>query len=1084
MTDSPKKKEGSQEDSASMVSEVDDSFLSATTSLCPKCLEVIPAYVFERDGKVWITKTCPKHGVVEDLYWGDADMYRKAKRFEKDGRGVTNPQIKKDGPIECPKDCGLCAMHKSHTALANIALTTRCDRNCWYCFFYAGKLGYVYEPSMGQIREMLSNLRNEKPVSCNAIQLSLDANERIFVRNHEGIIFSEKIGEFTDRIMKFKEPIKLKNPIQHEKTDLNVWEVLTLGDDNKSVFRPIKSIIRHKNKQNLFKLETDCGWSISTTGSHSVFVLDNGNIVSKAVKDIINNDVLLGSLDFPLKKKIKEIDLLKLIEKKRPDVLNRIVITGFPKSALKYFEKIEKRRIGWDTVAYSTYSASHKRHGKLIRYFNSMKGKELPIKLKITPELCRLLGYYIGEGCSYKSGVIFSFSIKERQMIEDFEHCVRKVFGNTNIRKTKQHDSAMQIYIEGYLYKLFFDVLGTGKRAKEKRIPWLIYNVSDRLKKEFLRAYFKCDGNVRMRKAGFEITHNTVSKDLASDLVWIHLNFGVVPKIETSMTKPHLVKKTGQFIKTSSKKRKVVINGKENLSKVLWYLDGEVLSKFRGYILSKERHSPSYMRIPIDKNIKSLADTKVLDSDIAYLLKRARFDTSISKSNVQKITDYFNNNNIDFDKRYNDLSHGSLGFFKVRKIKKVKPNSEYVYDLSVPKTEAFFAGMGPLLAHNTGGEPTLRKDLIDIIKLCKEEGFDHVQLNTNGIRISQDVEFARKIREAGVNTLYLSFDGMTPKTNVKNHWEIPGTLENCRKVGLRSVLVPTVIRGVNDDQLGDIIRFGVKNIDAVSGINFQPVSLVGMMPRKERDKHRITIPDAIKKIEEQTKGQVGKEDFYPVPTVSPITNFVEAITGEPKYHLSSHFACGMATYLFIDEKTGKYIPITRFVDVEGLLQHLDEKAEAIKSGKNKYITSLKLLYDIRKFVDKEKQPSGMNISKMIYGVLAGKGKYNSLLKMHYKSLFIGMMHFQDLYNYDIERVKRCCIHYAMTDGRIIPFCAFNVIPEWYRDASQKSQGISIKKWEKETGKTLKDDLYKRDIKALTKDKLYKKTYRGFVKGVR
>jgi uncharacterized radical SAM superfamily Fe-S cluster-containing enzyme len=354
----PSEESGNAQEKTKMVSEVDDSFLSATTSLCPKCLEVIPAYVFERDGKVWITKKCPKHGRTEDLYWGDAAMYRKAKRFAHDGRGVENPQIKKDGPIECPKDCGLCGMHKSHTALANIALTTRCDRNCWYCFFYAERLGYVYEPSMGQIRDMLSRLRNERPVPCNAIQL-------------------------------------------------------------------------------------------------------------------------------------------------------------------------------------------------------------------------------------------------------------------------------------------------------------------------------------------------------------------------------------------------------------------------------------------------------------------------------------------------------------------------------------------------TGGEPTLRPDLIDIIKLCKEEGFDHVQLNTNGIRISQDAGFARKIREAGVNTLYLSFDGLTPKTNIKNHWEIPGVLGNCRKAGLRSVLVPTVIKGQNDHELGGIIRFGVKNIDAVSGVNFQPVSLVGMMPRKERDKHRITIPDVIKKIEEQTKGQVGKEDFYPVPTVSPITNLIEAVTGKPKYDLSA-----------------------------------------------------------------------------------------------------------------------------------------------------------------------------------------------------
>ena len=109
--------------------------LLRTQSVCPECQKVLPAEIFEREGKVWITKTCSKHGEFEELYWGDYEMYEKARSFARDGKGVSNPNVEKDNPI-CPYECGLCKMHKSHTALANIVITNRCDLSCWYCFYY------------------------------------------------------------------------------------------------------------------------------------------------------------------------------------------------------------------------------------------------------------------------------------------------------------------------------------------------------------------------------------------------------------------------------------------------------------------------------------------------------------------------------------------------------------------------------------------------------------------------------------------------------------------------------------------------------------------------------------------------------------------------------------------------------------------------------------------------------------------------------------------------------------------------------------------------------------------------------------
>ena len=113
----------------------------------------------------------------------------------------------------------------------------------------------------------------------------------------------------------------------------------------------------------------------------------------------------------------------------------------------------------------------------------------------------------------------------------------------------------------------------------------------------------------------------------------------------------------------------------------------------------------------------------------------------------------------------------------------------------------------------------------------------------------------------------MSFDGVSPRANPKNHWEIPLTLDALRKANLGCVLVPTVIRTVNDNELGAMINFAVNNSDVVRAVNFQPVSLVGRMPARQRETQRITIPGAIKLIEEQTNGVIRKEHWFSVPCV-------------------------------------------------------------------------------------------------------------------------------------------------------------------------------------------------------------------------
>jgi len=389
----------------------------------------------------------------------------------------------------------------------------------------------------------------------------------------------------------------------------------------------------------------------------------------------------------------------------------------------------------------------------------------------------------------------------------------------------------------------------------------------------------------------------------------------------------------------------------------------------------------------------------------------------------------------------------------------------------------------------TGGEPLLREDLVDIIRLLREMGVKHIQLNTNGIKFSQlywedpvkAIDYAKVIRSSGVNTVYLSFDGVSPITNWKNHWEIPYIFEVFRRSSMTSVvLVPTVINNVNMHEVGAIIRFASLHNDIVRSVNFQPVSITGMMKRYERAKYRVTIADLIKAVEEQTEGEIPSEAWYPVPVSAIFSRFIEGLTGEFKIEMANHPFCGAATYVYVD-KTGKglpkLIPITSFVDVDGLLEYLEEKWNELFSGSTRLLVGLKFLYSIRKFFYEDKMPPGFNLYKILFNIVVMRN-YSALAELHYKMLLLGSMHFMDLYNYDIQRVMRCNIHYATPDGKLIPFCAYNIFDDIYRDRVLKQYSVEIDEWSRKYGlpKGVASTKYVRDRRKLESTELYKQTY--------
>jgi len=326
-----------------------------------------------------------------------------------------------------------------------------------------------------------------------------------------------------------------------------------------------------------------------------------------------------------------------------------------------------------------------------------------------------------------------------------------------------------------------------------------------------------------------------------------------------------------------------------------------------------------------------------------------------------------------------------------------------------------------------GGEPTVSKHLPQYIKWAKELGFRHVQIASNAIRIGKSKEYFQELRDAGLSTVYMQFDGVTPDPYLEARGSnlLPvkkQAIQNAREIGMESlVLVPTVVRGVNDDQVGGIIEYAVENRDVIRCVNFQPVSITGRIDHDARTEMRITIPDVIHLIEEQTGGKIPADAWYPVPAMMPVGRALGLMKDTPELELSTHFACGMSTFIYINED-GSYEPITNLIDVSKFLVLLadianlfaEEKMGASKRAKAKLAAGARHI--------KRK-----GIIKDLLSAFLNRGDYESLAKFMRRIIMVGLMHFQDPYNLDLERIQHCDVNYSVPDGRIIPFCTMNTI---------------------------------------------------------
>lgn len=287
----------------------------------------------------------------------------------------------------------------------------------------------------------------------------------------------------------------------------------------------------------------------------------------------------------------------------------------------------------------------------------------------------------------------------------------------------------------------------------------------------------------------------------------------------------------------------------------------------------------------------------------------------------------------------------------------------------------------------SGGEPTGHPDLVEIVRRAAALGFGKLEIDTNGLALARDRSLAERLREAGLAGIYLQMDGVRPQTFEVIRGrdllaEKLAALEHCRAAGLQVVLSVTVVPGVNDQSLWEMVRFGVDH--RLTGVNFQPVALSGRFPAAlAGGPERFTLGHFLHAVERQSGGKLLARDLTPIPC--PDTR------------------CGVMAYALVHD--GELVPLSRLLDEGHLLGPMADFTD--------WADLLRRLGPGAEGCGCD-GPCGPPAERL--GAMLGEADYFS----------IGAHAMMDAYSFDWERARRCCVHELTPGGALIPFCLYNI----------------------------------------------------------
>jgi hypothetical protein len=302
----------------------------------------------------------------------------------------------------------------------------------------------------------------------------------------------------------------------------------------------------------------------------------------------------------------------------------------------------------------------------------------------------------------------------------------------------------------------------------------------------------------------------------------------------------------------------------------------------------------------------------------------------------------------------------------------------------------------------SGGEPTVREDLPDIIRLARSYGFGFVQINTNGLRLAEDPAYAWQLREAGLSSVFLQFDGTRDAIYQKLRGrdmmaEKIRAIDHCLQNHLGVVLVPTLVPGINQQDIGAILRFGMERAPGIRGVHFQPISYFGRFPDIPDNTQRLTLPEIIRSIEQQTDRLMKVEHFAP--------------PGCEHSHCSFHgnfvlMENGAVTAMTSKSSSCCNKPVVAAEGAEKSTLFLTRQWAAPD-----WAHSISTPLPTKKPCCETSQSPSLD-------------EFLQRIKTH--TFAVSGMAFQDVWNVDLERTRNCCIHVVTPEGKLVPFCLYNL----------------------------------------------------------